>query len=256
VTRSVITRLRRSGAVHDSWRIVQNDNTMSAPGGQPRVAPQGSYVLAAKLPVMLQNPPVGGGFGRVLGVNAALCVVIHVPLVAGHLRAAPVLGIVMILASLACIPCIRKLWTKPTTHDCSVAGALAAVMIILHSCMAMGMGAGGADALSSHNSLARPHNGITLRHNDDGLAQVGHELLHPVGQGGEVLYFAATALASLQIVCGWLAVQQTVRRLRQSRTERDNCLGSQALCVKYGSDSIHCGCPSTTFGMTPGHPRP
>lgn len=161
-------------------------------------------------PVLLTNPNVEHRFGRPLAVLSLVCSLAHIPLFSTHFTSAPVVAAVMAVLALACIPCARRLWAAPTTHDCVVAAALAAAMVGLHLILALSMSADEYDVpagLSAH--VHHPIGSAGVQSPDPMAATAIHQHMpmHPVVA---ILFYTATALAVLQIVFNVAAVLSTV----------------------------------------------
>jgi hypothetical protein len=159
-------------------------------------------------PVLLSNPRVPTGFGRPLAILSLVCLLAHIPLIASHFTMAPVITTVMAAVSLVCIPCIRRLWTSPTTHDCAVAAALATAMAGSHAILAMSMGAAPPVATvgspTAHHHQSHAPTTMSMAHAD----------MPPMPPALQALFVCATAIAVLQAVVGVTAIAITVGRHR------------------------------------------
>lgn len=77
--------------------------------------------------------------GRSVGAMAALltlgCVVVHIPIVSAHWVAAPILSAAMMGLTLACLSCLRGLWSHAVVADWVILVMLSLAMLSLHAVM-------------------------------------------------------------------------------------------------------------------------
>ena len=160
-------------------------------------------------PTVPANPVRANAAGKVAALLALVCVAAHIPVLLTHLALFPGTSLLMLALAVACVACARHLWTKPTIRDWSTAGVLAAGMLVLHAMLMFSMthtettsGAESASATGHHHGpAARPTETATML---DG----------PV----EVLFFAASALALIQVAMATIVVLPvTLRRPRAPR---------------------------------------
>ncbi len=166
-------------------------------------------VVPAKMPVLLANPPIKPAIGKLSAALAAACLVAHVPLLIAHARDFPITTVAMAAVACACLPCTRRLWRSPTTHDAAMAGALAAAMLILHLYLTMTMAGMGAD-------MAAPI--PPGMHHDGTEATMSHLAAHSTGRPLHALLYVASGLASAQVALAvatvWAAAHRGTIRWR------------------------------------------
>lgn len=187
--------------------------------------PKGSIVTeisvaTADRPILLDNPAVSRNLGRPLAVLSLFCLLSHVPLIISHLKVAPMSTVAMGVVALACIPCARKLWTEPHTHECNVAASLAALMVVLHVSVALSMGSSDGKAMAAMPMHAHHHQVAVVASaeapNGDVLSlPATHTMaMSPVA---ELLMNLATGMALLQVLLNGLVVWLTAHRFRLSQ---------------------------------------
>lgn len=144
------------------------------------------------------------------GYLSLVCLLAHIPLIASHFTMAPVISSAMAAVSIMCVPCIRRLWTSPTTHDCAVAAVLATVMAGSHVILAMSMGAAPPAAVVDTHTAHHHHNqGPTTM-------SMAHAGMQPIPPALQALFLCATAIAVLQASAAATAIAITVRRHRSA----------------------------------------
>ncbi|KRE26862.1 hypothetical protein ASG82_10095 [Mycobacterium sp. Soil538] len=170
------------------------------------------------VPVLLRNPAVPVIVGRALAMLAAVCLIAHIPLIASHLTLAPITSVVMALVSLACIPCARRLWSKPATQDCAVAATLAATMVGLHLFLAISMATPHRVPPLPSGPMPGHNHGIDMSMMNAGHAVMPTADMQPMTMTPvlETAFYLATGAATLQVLLSGLTLGITVRRLKAS----------------------------------------
>jgi hypothetical protein len=104
-------------------------------------------------PILLGNPATPAIVGKFSALLALTCLLAHIPILVTHFTSFPMITGAMASVACVCVPCSRRLWRSPTTHDFMAVASVAAVMVILHIVLALSMG-------SSHRAGSVPMSGM------------------------------------------------------------------------------------------------
>lgn len=160
--------------------------------------------VAGWRPNLPDNPVRATAAGKVAALLALACITAHIPVLLTHLTYFPGTSLLMLALAGACLPCAGHLWTKPTIRDWATTGALAAGMLVLHAMLMSSMAHNETGPVKT--AIPRQHHGSTASHAVNAAPMPERPL--------ELLFYAATALAVVQVAMVTVIVLPAVLRRR------------------------------------------
>lgn len=177
-----------------------------------------SPAAPAAMPILLSNPAVPQRLGRVAGLLALACLIAHIPLIASHFAAAPIIGAAMVAVSMACVPCARRLWIAPTTQDCTIAAVLAATMVGLHLLLTISTTRSNTPAPSDMSTPGHHHTDMSaIADRTQTSTPMGEMHQMAMSPAIELIFYLATAMAILQVLLNVAAIATTIHRVKAVR---------------------------------------
>lgn len=140
--------------------------------------------------------------GRVVAVLASSCVVVHVPVLMQHMGSYPGASVLMLVLTMACIPCIAHLWKGPRVRDWVATTGIAATMLVVHLSMLGAMDPESSGMTSDMATMVGHHPPAQeLPSTSLGIEGLGHHLMAVANSLAAAQLVVAATTLSVVVIC-------------------------------------------------------